>query len=317
MKLAWYLPALPDPKWKVAKQLGVDCAVSALPPERYYMKPWDFKAMLYMKESLSDAGFRLEVIEPAPPHYGIKLGLPGREQELQVFEQVIRNMAALEIPTLCYNFMPQSGWYRTSFSKPGRGGALVTAFDASKVSKAPAPTEAGVLTDEKIWDNYKYFMDRILPVAEECRVKLALHPDDPPVPTLQGVARIFRSVENMDKALELYPSRYNGITLCQGTFAAMGESIPQVIEHFGKRGKIFFVHFRDIKGTAECFEETFHDEGMTDMKACVEAYERVGYDGPVRTDHAPLMEGEGGGNPAYEMLGHIFATGYLKGLIEK
>ena len=102
MKLAWYLPTLPSPKWKVAKQLGVDYAVSALPSERYYMKPWDFKAMLYVKESLADAGLKLEVIEPAPPHYHIKLGLPGRDSEIEVFKQVLRNMAALDIPCLLY-----------------------------------------------------------------------------------------------------------------------------------------------------------------------------------------------------------------------
>lgn len=317
MKIAWYLPTLPSVKWQVAKQLGVDYAVAALPPERYYMKPWDFKALLYAKESLADAGLKLEVIEPAPPHYSIKLGLPGRDAEIEIFKQVLHNMAALEIPILCYNFMPQSGWYRTSFAKPGRGGALVTAFDASKVAAAPQLTEAGRKQDAEIWDNYQYFMDRILPVAEACKVKLALHPDDPPVPSLQGVARIFRSAEAMDRAMELYPSDYNGITLCQGTFAAMGENIPQVIRHFGAKQKIFFVHFRDIRGTAEAFEETFHDEGMTDMKACIEAYREVGFDGVVRTDHAPIMAGEGGDNPAYEMLGHIFATGYLKGLLEQ
>lgn len=317
MKIAWYLPTLPSVKWLVAKQLGVDYAVAALPAERYYMKPWDFKAMLYAKQSLEDAGLKLEVIEPAPPHYHIKLGLPGRDQEIEVFKQVLRNMAALEIPILCYNFMPQSGWYRTSFSKKGRGGALVTAFDARQVEKALVLTEAGLVTDEQMWDNYKYFMDRILPVAEACKVKLALHPDDPPVPSLQGVARIFRNVGNIDKALELYPSDYNGITLCQGSFAAMDEDIPAVIRHYGSRRKIFFVHFRDIRGNASCFEETFHDEGMTDMKACIEAYRSVGFDGVVRTDHAPIMAGEQGDNPAYEMLGHIFATGYLKGLLEK
>ena len=317
MKIAWYLPTLPSVKWLVAKQLGVDYAVAALPAERYYMKPWDFKAMLYAKQSLEDAGLKLEVIEPAPPHYHIKLGLPGRDQEIEVFKQVLRNMAALEIPILCYNFMPQSGWYRTSFSKKGRGGALVTAFDARLVEKAPVLTEAGLVTDEQMWDNYKYFMDRILPVAEACKVKLALHPDDPPVPSLQGVARIFRNVGNIDKALELYPSDYSGITLCQGSFAAMSEDIPAVIRHYGSRRKIFFVHFRDIRGNASCFEETFHDEGMTDMKACIEAYRSVGFDGVVRTDHAPIMAGEQGDNPAYEMLGHIFATGYLKGLLEK
>ena len=311
MKLAWYLPTLPSVKWKIATQLGVEYAVAALPAERYYMKPWDFKALLYAKESLNDAGLKLEVIEPAPPHYKIKLGLPGRDEEIEIFKQVLRNMAALDIPVLCYNFMPQSGWYRTSFAKKGRGGALVTAFDSKLMQAAPQLTEAGTQTDIQIWDNYKYFMDKVLPVAEACKVKLALHPDDPPVPSLQGVSRIFRNVENFDKALELYPSDYNGITFCQGSFAA----IPSLIRHFGR--KIFFVHFRDIRGDADAFEETFHDEGQTDMKACMRAYKEIGFDGVIRTDHAPVMAGESGENPAYEMLGHIFATGYLKGLLEE
>ena len=95
MKLAWYLPTLPSVKWKIATQLGVEYAVAALPAERYYMKPWDFKALLYAKESLNDAGLKLEVIEPAPPHYKIKLGLPGRDEEIEIFKQVLRNMAAL------------------------------------------------------------------------------------------------------------------------------------------------------------------------------------------------------------------------------
>ena len=315
MKLAWYLPTLPSVKWKIATQLGVEYAVAALPAERYYMKPWDFKALLYAKESLNDAGLKLEVIEPAPPHYKIKLGLPGRDEEIEIFKQVLRNMAALDIPVLCYNFMPQSGWYRTSFAKKGRGGALVTAFDSKLMQAAPLLTEAGTQTDIQIWDNYKYFMDKVLPVAEACKVKLALHPDDPPVPSLQGVSRIFRNVENFDKALELYPSDYNGITFCQGSFAAMNEDIPSLIRHFGR--KIFFVHFRDIRGDADAFEETFHDEGQTDMKACMRAYKEIGFDGVIRTDHAPVMAGESGENPAYEMLGHIFATGYLKGLLEE
>lgn len=315
MKLAWYLPTLSSVKWKIATQLGVEYAVAALPAERYYMKPWDFKALLYAKESLNDAGLKLEVIEPAPPHYKIKLGLPGRDEEIEIFKQVLRNMAALDIPVLCYNFMPQSGWYRTSFAKKGRGGALVTAFDSKLMQAAPQLTEAGTQTDIQIWDNYKYFMDKVLPVAEACKVKLALHPDDPPVPSLQGVSRIFRNVENFDKALELYPSDYNGITFCQGSFAAMNEDIPSLIRHFGR--KIFFVHFRDIRGDADAFEETFHDEGQTDMKACMRAYKEIGFDGVIRTDHAPVMAGESGENPAYEMLGHIFATGYLKGLLEE
>src|SRR5690606_32898407 len=139
-------------------------------------------------------------------------------------------------------------------------------------------------------------------------------PDDPPISPIRGVARIIRNAAAMQKAIDLVPSEYSGVTLCQGTLATAGENIPEVINHFGKQGKIFFVHFRDVKGTPEKFQETFHDDGITDMYASMKAYHEIGFDGPIRVDHVPTMEGESNENPGYEGMGRLFALGYMKGL---
>ena len=130
-------------------------------------------------------------------------------------------------------------------------------------------TEYGVVTDEQLWANLEYFLKRVLPVAEKANVKLAMHPDDPPLSPIRGIARIMRSVENFQRLLDLVPSPANGIDLCQGNFTLMTDDLPGVIRQFGKQKKIFFVHFRDVRGTPEKFEETFHDDGKTDMAACM------------------------------------------------
>jgi mannonate dehydratase len=148
-------------------------------------------------------------------------------------------------------------------------------------------------------------------------VKLALHPDDPPMSPVRGLARILRDVAAFDRVLEMAPSSSNGITFCQGNFAAMpGVNIPDAIRHFGRRHKIFFAHFRDIRGSVPLFEETFHDEGKTDMFEAMKAYHDIGYNGPLRPDHNPTMEGEHNDQPGYMIRGQIFAVGYMKGLIQ-
>jgi mannonate dehydratase len=132
-----------------------------------------------------------------------------------------------------------------------------------------------------------------------------------------------RSVANFQRLLDLVPSPINGIALCQGNFALMpdrqgpfGPDLPAVIRHFGRQGKIFFVHFRDVRGTAEKFVETFHDDGQTDMLACMRTYRDIGYDGVCRPDHVPTMEGDNNDRPGYSSIGRLFAIGYLKGLRE-
>ena len=119
-----------------------------------------------------------------------------------------------------------------------------------------------------MWDNLQYFLEQVVPVAEEANVKLAMHPDDPPLSPIRGLSRIMSSVENNQKLLDLVPSPVNGIALCQGNFTLMTDDLPQVIRHFGRQNKIFFVHFRDVKGTPEKFVETFHDDGKTKWGVC-------------------------------------------------
>jgi len=147
-------------------------------------------------------------------------------------------------------------------------------------------------------------------------VKLGLHPDDPPRASLRDIPRIVTSVENYDRVLDAYDSEYNGVTFCQGNFAAMGVDITKTIEHFADR--INFVHFRDIEGDADRFVETWHDDGPTDMLAAMRAYERhVGDDVPMRPDHVPTMAGEDNSNPGYHTNGRLFAISYMRGLREQ
>jgi mannonate dehydratase len=206
-------------------------------------------------------------------------------------------------------------WMRTSTTLPGRGGALVTGFDIDLLRDQPL-TEYGVVTEEQLWENLEYFLKAVVPIAERAGVQLAMHPDDPPLSPIRGLGRIMRSLENYQRLLDLVPSPVNGIALCQGNFTLMTDDLPAAIRHFGRQGKIFFAHFRDVRGTPEKFVETFHDEGKTDMFACMQAYRDVGYEGVLRPDHVPTMEGDSNDNPAYSSIGRLFAIGYIKGLRE-
>ena len=173
-----------------------------------------------------------------------------------------------------------------------------------------------MVTEEQLWENLQYFLERVVPVAEEANVKLAMHPDDPPLSPIRGVGRIMRSIENYQRLIDLVPSPVNGIALCQGNFTLMTDDLPGVIRHFGEQDKIFFVHFRDVRGTPEKFVETFHDDGKTDMLACMRAYRDIGFEGVLRPDHVPTMEGDDNDRPGYSSIGRLFAIGYIKGLRE-
>jgi mannonate dehydratase len=241
---------------------------------------------------------------------------PGQSRLMQLMRQcgvthaIVRAMRELGVPVLCYNFMAVHGWARTRWAEPGRGGALVTAFHVDDLTGLPSHSPG--LTDEVMWDNYRYFLDAALPVAEETGVRMALHPDDPPLSPFRGVARIMRSGDAVERAMGLSSSPAHGLTFCQGTFATMGEDVPGAIRRFADR--IAFVHFRDVRGGPERFVETFHDEGMTDMVAAMQAYRDIGFQGPVRSDHVPTLAGEANDNPGYEVLGRLFAVGYMRGL---
>ena len=316
LHIAEYLPPTVSPLWKLSKQAGVDFAVGGLPfneSSNGTDDPWDYLPLLRMKQRYESGGFNLAVIEARPLLNKAKRGLPGGDEEIATVCTLIENMGRLGIPVWCYEWMTDFNWVRTSTSTISRGGSVVTSFDNSLMKDAP-PTENGPISEEKLWETLEYFLKKVIPVAEKWHVKLAMHPDDPPLSPIRGVGRIMRSIENYQRLLDLAPSPINGITLCQGNFTLMTDDLPGVILHFGKQGKIFFVHFRDVRGTTEKFEETWHDAGKTDMLACLRAYKEINFEGVLRPDHVPTVEGDSNDNAGYSSFGRLYAIGYIRGL---
>jgi mannonate dehydratase len=303
--------------WKLVKQAGVNYAVGGLPRDEGggAERPWDLAPLRRLKERYEAAGFQFSVLESSPPMQKIRLGLPGRDEEIEWFNTLLRNMGELQIPVICYNFMAVFGWMRTATAVPGRGGALVTGFNVDAVRNQPL-TEYGEVPEERLWDNFAYFLKHALPTAEKAGVRLALHPDDPPLSPIRGIGRIMRSVENFQRVLDMAESEYNAITMCQGNFTLMTDDLPAVIRHFGKQGRIAFVHFRDVQGAPENFVETFHEEGRTDMLACMHAYREIDFNGVLRPDHVPTLEGDSNDQPCYSSVGRLLAIGYITGLRE-
>ena len=311
----------PSPTWLQLRQIGIDHAVGVLPRAAVDWRggraehPWDYTPLALYKQMVEDAGFTLAVIEDNPPMDAIRLGRPGAEEELEYICTLLRNMGRLGIPVLCYNWMAVTTWLRTSVGRTGRAGAVVSGFDASVLEDAPL-THAGAIPEELLWKTLGGFLDRVVPVADEAGVKLALHPDDPPLSPVQGVGRIMRTVDAFERLLALNPSDANGLTLCQGNFALMTDDLPGAIRQLGASGRVHYVHFRDVAGTADSFVETFHDEGPTDMYACMRAYREIGFSGVMRSDHSPTLAGDSATMPGYPTLGRLYAVGYMTGLRE-
>jgi mannonate dehydratase len=330
-------PTEPEPLWPLLQQIGVTHAVSLLEAgeqrsrwlheESHVDKRsllglapgepcWGAKGIGRLKALYEDAGFELVAIEDTPPLDRVRLGMTGREEQLDAFCEQLRAMGAAGVPVCCYNWVSVYSWARTGVAVPARGGALTTAYDHAAMSAAPPRPEADLTAEPALWENFEYFLRRVVPVAEKAGVRLALHPDDPPISPVRGLGRIMRTVEAFHRVLELVPSEFNGITMCQGNFALMTEDLPATIRELGGAGAINFVHFRDVRGTPEHFVETFHDDGPTDMLECLRAYRDIGYEGVLRPDHVPTLFGESNDKPGYAVLGRLFAVGYIRGLDE-
>ena len=315
-------PRLTEERLKFAKQLGVGGVVLNTPQlpaiKRWeYMdilraqQRWEYLDLLELRTRCENHGLRLEAIENTPPDFydQVMLGLPGRDEQIANYQATVRNVGAAGIPILGYHWMPNLVW-RTSFSTPGRGGAECTAFDLDLVERAPL-THDRVYTAEEMWRNYEYFLRAVAPVAEESGVTLALHPDDPPVPTLGGVARLFWNVEGLKRAMEIVPSPNHGLDFCLGTWSETGTNVIEALEYFGERGKIVYVHFRDVQGSVPKFQECFIGEGNLDEVEVMRTLKRVGFDGFILDDHTPRMVDD----TEWCHRGRAHATGYLSGLL--
>jgi len=316
MILSEYLPARPHSLWQLVRQMGIqDAIVNAAPKWTGRKPPWDLESLRLVQSDLAEAGLTLHGLEGDQFDLNrIKLGLPGRDEDIELYCQMLRHMGRLGIGLLCYNFMAQIGWCRSKTDVPGRGGALLSRFDLAEMPVEL--TAAGEMPPEKIWENYRYFIQRVMPVAEEAGVRMALHPDDPPLPSLRGIGRIFGTPEAFERAYELAPSPNNGVTFCRANFKLMGANLPEWIARFGKQNRLFFLHLRDVRGTAERFEEVFHDEAASELMETLDHCRRAGFDGPLRCDHVPTLAGETNELPGYGTLGRLFADGYIIGLMD-
>lgn len=306
-------------KIKFGKQLDVLGAVGGINPRMAGLNnvnPWDYEAVMAVKKAWEKEGLKLEVIE-GPPSLSekTKLALDGRDEEIENFIILMKNLSKAGIDTICYNWMPVISWARTTMDRPGRGGALVTAFDNEDI-KDQSLTKYGEVSKEDLWKNLEYFLKAVVPEAEKASIKLALHPDDPQVDSIRGISRIMTTADAFKRMADIYPSPNNGITMCQGNFSLMGEDIPSIVRYFGKRNLIHFVHFRNVRGGKSNFVETFHDEGQIDMYEAMKSYIDIGFKGPLRPDHVPTMAGDSNERPGYSALGSLYAAGYIRGLIE-
>jgi len=296
-----------------AKQIGVDHIV-------YYdmhtmpLGP-DLKSEV---ERLRRLDLNLSVVECGPPIGRIVLGKDGRDRQIEQFKRALHDMGQNGIEILCYNFMPQvlddAMVVRTSYATPARGNAPTTAFRMADVTSATVPHSEASVSVEAMWDNLEYFLRAIIPAAEGAGVKLAMHPDDPPLSPLCGWNRIMSSVESFDRLISISASPVNGIALCLGCFMEMGEDPVAIAQRF--REHIHYLHFRDVAGVTTDFVETFPDDGPTDFLRIFRALKDLGCKSPIRVDHVPRLAVEGGMNDGYGFLGHLYATGYLKGLLE-
>jgi mannonate dehydratase len=313
MRVAIGLPSdATDDHLTFARQLGCDGVVLATPGRLPGQECWEYEDLLGLREWVEQHDLRIEAIQNVPHAFWMKvrLGEPGREAQLENYLQTIRNVGRAGIPVLAHNFRPHT-LYRTG-TAAGRGGAVMTTYDRRQLPDEL--TFGREIAADEMWASYEYFVRAAVPVAEEVGVRLALHPDDPNDGPIGGVARIFSSFEGFERASQMVDSPAWGLLFCIGCWTEMGgtANVLRGIRHFGPRGRIVYVHFRDISGRADNFSECFVGDGDLDVTAAMRALKEVGFSGPIIDDHAPRMVGD---DENWHFRARGYQTGYLQGLL--
>ena len=286
---------------------------------------WPEDKILALKTDVEQAGLTLEVIESVNIHEDIKLGLPSRDRYIENYKETIRRLAKIGIKVICYNFMPVFDWMKTEMAYPLEDGSTTMAFFLEGVQKTPQEVADDVMsqneglalpgweperlvditkliaqyqdvTEEDLFDHLQYFLEQVIPVAEECDIKMAIHPDDPPW-SVFGLPRIVRSKENLERIVKLVNSPSNGLTICSGSLGANpNHDIPDILCHFLKMNRVPFVHIRNIKiADNGNFQETSHrstEEGSLDLYKIVKVLHDHGFKGYFRPDHGRMIWGE-------------------------
>ena len=337
MTFRWYGKDDPVTLEKIRQIPGVTGIVSAI-----YDIPvgevWDYERIAELKSTVESAGLELSVIESVPVHEDIKMGCGERDRYIDNYCRTLENLAKAGIDCVCYNFMPVFDWTRSDLSFALPDGSTALAYDNETALKMdPVKGELSLpgwdssytkddmkklleqyshISEEDLWANLKYFLDRVIKTAEEVKIKMAIHPDDPPW-GIFGLPRIITCKKNIERFLKLYVSPYNGLTLCSGSLGASPDNdIIDMVHSFADR--IHFAHIRNIKITGErCFEEAGHktDCGSLDIYGIVKAYYDEGFDGYIRPDHGRMIWGENG-RPGYGLYDRALGAAYINGLWE-
>lgn len=301
---------------------------------------WPIEKVIELKNKVESKGLTFEVIESVPVHEDIKMGLPSRDRYIKNYCDTLVNLSKAGVKVVCYNFMPVFDWTRSSLDHELADGSTALIYDESTVEKMDpltgdlslpgwdtSYTKEGMknllnkykkITEDDLWNNLKYFLQRVIKTADEVAIKMAIHPDDPPW-SIFGLPRIITNKENLERFINLVDSPNNGITLCSGSLGVNPENnITELVRYFGSKGRIHFAHVRNIKITGDkCFEESSHrsDAGSLDIYEIIKAYHDVGFDGPVRPDHGRMIWGEKG-RPGYGLYDRALGAVYINGLIE-
>ena len=300
---------------------------------------WSEESILALKNAAESHGLKMEVIESVPVHEDIKLRLPTRDRYIDAYIENIRRLGKAGVKCICYNFMPVFDWTRTQLDKVAEDGSNSLVYYADQLAKMdPLNGELSLpgwdssyrkedlknlfeqykaVDEEKLFENLGYFLSRIIPVAEECDVRMAIHPDDPPW-GIFGLPRIITCEKNIDRFLKLVDSPYNGLTLCTGSLGADGKNdVVALVRKYAAMGRIHFMHIRNIRLVEGGFEETAHDQscGSLDILGIIEALSDCDYDGYVRPDHGRMIWGETG-KPGYGLFDRALGASYINGVWE-
>jgi len=313
-----------DAKLKAVARYGVRNIVShpTLPADRLYATVDELSRM---REVIERNGMTVDVLTPPnlasshidrEPHAGIMLAQsPERDREIEAFQTMIKNCAAAGVPCIKYN-MSILGVLRTGRS-PGRGDSSLSTFKLADARPTPPLTRAGRVTPDMYWERITYFLEKVVPVADEYKVRIACHPNDSMTPPegYQGVNAVLSTVDGLKRFVSIKESPYHGLNFCQGTVSEMlenpGKEIYDVIRFFGSRKKIFNVHFRNIRGNRQSFVEVGPDEGDVNFLKAMRTYREVGYVGNFQPDHVPQCPNDPGGEQYF-----AFCYGYIRAVIQ-
>jgi mannonate dehydratase len=259
-------------------------------------------ALRRVQQRFARQGLRIfSAMHPAYRSLKIQLGQKGRDEDIALYQTFLKSMGELGIPVANYDFHPGNTYTTATVERRGYQAREFKLDDfRGRVEKRRFERDYSA---EEIWENYTYFLRTVLPVAEKANVKLALHPDDPPVAKMNGVAKILTHFDGYNRAEQLAGgSKHWGLTFCVGTWAEggdkMGKDVFEMIRHFGGKGKIVDVHFRNVSGPLPHFVETFPDDGYLDLYRVMKELRVVGFSGGMVPDHVPQLAGDKGMRPA-------------------